>query len=133
MKKLSPFNPQLITEAYFPQFVKTPDQINYGQCFEWALYAYDTFEQLELFDVGIHAFVRYNSKFYDSERLKGVKDWQDLPAADLKRDVFGDFIPLTKYSRQEFVNTWRTQPMRFGTSWEEMSANVEKVLKANAG
>lgn len=133
MKKLSPFDPVLITKAYFPQFIHTPDQINYGQCFEWAIYAHDTFKGIELYDITIHAFVKHGGKYYDSERPQGEKDWHDLPACSPDRDTMSMITPLRKYTRSSFITRWNTQTFRFNTSWQQMTDNVKKVLKAANG
>jgi len=44
--------------------------------------AYLMFEGVELWSIGAHAFIKYQGKFYDSERLQGEEDWRDLPACN---------------------------------------------------
>lgn len=83
MMKLSQFQPELVTKAFPEVDLKAdPAKINRGLCMRWAYMAFHMFEGVELWDYGSHAFIRYQGKFYDSERLQGVEDWKDLPACN---------------------------------------------------
>jgi hypothetical protein len=119
MKKLTQFRPQLITETFFSD-VK-PNRINHGQCFIWAYLAYKSFKGVELYDTNCHAFVRYNGRYYDSERPKGEKNWYDLPANKHAFDV------PTKRKMGEFRSRWHSQTGRFETTWQEIDTKVKKI------
>ena len=79
MNKLKKFQPGLVVRA-FPEVVKDPADINMGRCMQWAYMAYCMFEGVELWSMAVHAFISYEGKFYDSERLRGVRRWMSLPA-----------------------------------------------------
>lgn len=131
MKKLTGFNPNFITKTYFPDFVNNPDKINYGQCFMWAYLAHETFSGVELWDTGVHAFVKYRGKFYDSETPEGVNDLEDLPANTRRTfcPCASCKAPARKYKRHSFQTEWHNQTHRFQVSWYEMDQWVDKVLK----
>lgn len=81
MQKLRQFIPELVTESFPEEDLRNdPKQINKGLCMRWAYMAYQMFEGVELWYIANHAFIRYQGKFYDSERLQGEEDWKDLPA-----------------------------------------------------
>lgn len=127
MKKLEQFNPKLITEHFFPQYLAAPEQINYGQCFMWAYLSHQVFAGCAIYDVGIHAFIKHRGKFYDSERLDGVEDWEDLPATH-EPDIGYRRTPLQKYTAHSFKDKWFSQTWRFNVSWSEMDAWAKKLI-----
>lgn len=61
---------------------ESAEAINEGSCFEWAT------EVISMVDCkivarchagGYHCFIEYRRKFYDSETLGGIRQWQNLP------------------------------------------------------
>lgn len=67
-----------ITEKHFSEF-SDPSLINYGNCYNWALYAKKYYPEAELVSSGHnktyldHAYVKINNLYYDSENPQGVK------------------------------------------------------------
>jgi len=122
MKKLSYFRPSLVTKSIFPTY-RDPAIVNEGECFIWAYSAFLIFDNVELYYVNCHAFVKYRKRFYDSEMLRGSTDWQDLPATS------GCSCPPIKVSPQIFKVAWGDQPQRFNTSWRKIEASARRVLK----
>ena len=122
MKKLSNFRPGRICPHFFSH-CKDPKEINKGECFIWAYLAHLLHVGVEIWYVDCHAFVRYKGKFYDSENLKGVRDWRDLPATE------GCRLPAQHYTAHEFKKGWRTQPKRFQTSWIQIELDAKEYLK----
>lgn len=122
MKKLTPFNPRLITEKFFSHH-KTPDTINEGECFIWAYLAHLVFKDVEIWYMNAHAFVRYRGRFYDSERLNGVAEWKYLPATK-----HGD-SEARRRKPETFKRYWASQPKRFKTSWREIESKAKGLLR----
>ena len=125
MQKLKQFNPQFITETFFPQYKNDPHKINWGQCFQWAYIAYMLFEGVELWDTHGHAFVRHQDKFYDSERLEGTTDWRELPAIASCRCRF--CTTAYRKSWTAFKKAWKHSCKIYGTNWEL----IEKQIREN--
>jgi hypothetical protein len=136
--KLVPFQPAIVTAAYFPSYLNTPEKLNEGRCWQWAYLAHKTFKDVELWDICDHAFVRYRNKFYDSERLFfGEMDWRDLPAASTG---WSDYLvcPECEAGNREpgaahllewqFKNHWTYQTRRYNTTWEELDRLAQKEL-----
>src|SRR5260370_36514472 len=115
--KLRRFQPKLITEVYFPHH-KKPITINDGECFVWAYLCFHTFVGVEIWHNPGHAFVRHGGKFYDSERIKGERDFRDLPA------IGGCDAGTCRMSQAQFKKEWRPQPPRFNTHLEPFEKNV---------
>lgn len=120
MKKLTPFKPALITKTFFKNY--DPSVINEGECFIWAYLAHLIFKDVEIWYLDCHAFVKYRGKFYDSERPRGVSDWQDLPATEDGSE------PARRRNVSTFKKYWASQPKRFDTSWAELESKARKVL-----
>lgn len=81
--KLDYFQPELVIETFpEPTLRNNPPQINRGYCMRWAYCAHQMFEDVELWSMIAHAFIKYNDKFYDAERLQGEEDWRNLPACN---------------------------------------------------
>jgi hypothetical protein len=121
VKKLPTFRPSLVTREFFPEYDDV-SVINEGECFIWAYAAYLLFKDIELWYTPHHAFVKYHGRFYDSERLRGVEHWQDLPAAGR------GFVPLQDRSIEAFKAGW-DHPERFNTSWRKIERHARKVLR----
>ena len=83
-----------LTEAYIKNYrrrLKSPADINKGDCFRFAYLAHKIFGgqlisvtvHVEFFTEefepdGSHAFLKIDNKYYDSESVLGVDDWQRL-------------------------------------------------------
>lgn len=122
MKKLPTFKPTLVTKRIFPGY-DDPSIINMGECFIWAYSAFLIFENVELWDVNCHAFVKYRGRFYDSVTLRGSPDWQDLPATE------GATTRATKYTVDGFKFWWHNNPEKYNTTWKKIEYNARKVLR----
>lgn len=125
--RLSRLKFNAITKYHFPKDI--PFKINQGRCFAWAYIAYCTFPNVQLCSTDIHAFIKYRGKFYDAERLTGVKDWKELPAAYKGKHPFYDSpLELRFHSKESFKKAWSGQPARFSLSWRglELKAKIRK-------
>lgn len=75
------FDGNLITKTFYSDW--DPEGINCGECFCWAYYARHIFHQVEMELWSTinhhHAFIKIGSRFYDSERPRGSRDWRLLP------------------------------------------------------
>lgn len=127
MKKLEHFNPSLITETFFPQYVDTPQMINYGQCFQWSYLCHQVFAGCGLWCVGTHAFIKRHHNFYDSETLQGTPDYLDMPANNAAPWMRQ---PLHKHLRHSFMTEWVSQTIRFNTSWGELDKQATKLIRS---
>src|SRR4051812_16795567 len=121
MRKLQTFRPTLITREFFSSY-RDVSIINDGECFIWAYSAYVIFGDVEVWYNNHHAFVKHRGRFYDSERLKGVSSWQDLPATK-------GGGPAARTTIVSFKKAWAHNPMSFGTTWEKIESNARKVLR----
>jgi hypothetical protein len=107
MNKLKRFQPELVIQAFPETYRGNPAKINKGQCFRWAFIAYNLFEDVELWSYGIHAFVKVEKKFYDSERLQGEEDWKDLPACNFGKGCGNLYCISCKKARSVSLDTFQ--------------------------
>ena len=119
--KIQHFKPSLVTKSFFPEYDDVAI-INHGECFIWAYAAFMMFEGIELWYNGCHAFVRYRGRFYDSEVLRGSRDWADLPATE------GGGVPI-QVPVSKFRLDWGGNPREFNTSWKEVESRARKALR----
>jgi hypothetical protein len=120
MRKLSSkLNVSFITKTFFPD-VYAPD-INCGDCWMWAYYAWSIYKDVELWDIDCHAFIKYNGKFYDSERPRGVKDWRKLPATEYGNDCDRP----RKRTQKTFKKEWGA----WCANWKTMDKKAADVIK----
>lgn len=137
MKKLDgPLNVKFINRTFFPEY-KDVSVINEGECFLWAYITFKVYKDVELWDMGAHAFVRskLDGKFYDSERPQGEEDWKDLPATNFGEGCGCSVCqrPAKQYKTiVRFKKSWTGMTKRFGVKWEEVDANIHKVLREHA-
>lgn len=92
-----------ITKKYFPQL--SPQQINRGDCFNWAYVAYKNYDNVLLFTVeeyGGHAFAKIGNKYFDAESPYGELHWANLV---FFRKVQKQIIPWQQ-SLNEFLIYW---------------------------
>lgn len=126
MEKLTgPLDVRFINETFFPEY-KDVSVINEGECFHWAYVAFRLYKGVQLWDISTHAFVRYDGKFYDSERPLGEEDWKDLPAANFGVGTSYEARPI---SPREFKKAWRGSARRFRVVWKDVRAQVQKVVQ----
>ena len=136
MKKLNgPLDVHFINDTFFPEY-RDVSVINMGECFLWAYIAYRLYKNVELWDMGAHAFVRskVDGKFYDSERPQGEEEWERLPATF---DGTGCGCsrceqPARKFKTAgNFRRGWRGCAKRFGVKWREVHEQIKKVIREN--
>lgn len=125
MSKISKFQPELITQLYFPDDIVSPQQINYGRCFMWAYMGHETFRNTEIWCTAVHAFLKHRGLYFDSETLNGSANWKSLPAN--RRDLTRRQTPH-HHPTKEFKTVWDRQPSRFNTSWHQMDVDVRQIL-----
>lgn len=88
----------------------------------WAYLSFLIFDKIELWDIPIHAFVKYKNKFYDSETLNGTMDWRDLPACN-----FGaSFQSAQKRSPVDFQLLWNKNYIK--PDWNYYQKIAEQFL-----
>lgn len=125
MKLSGPVDVEFINETFFPDY-KDVSVINEGECFLWAYIVWCLYEGIELWDCGIHAFVRYNGKFYDSEKPQGEDDWKDLPACNFGCGL--GFREAERYHVVNFKRDWEISAERFEIDWYEIRERVQRVI-----
>lgn len=101
------FNPTFINRHFFPNYLKHGilDTINHGRCYDWAYYAHRLFKA-QLWTTDYHAWVRWDGRYFDSETVKGVRNflglrcnirnafpvpWSDNPPQEIHIQEFKDF------------------------------------------
>ena len=133
MKKLNgPLNVRFINRHFFP---KQPEfTINQGECFLWAYLAYRLYDDVELWDMGSHAFVRSKrtGKFYDSERPQGVKNWKDLPATNWGHGCGCGRCqqPARKFKTAgKFRRSWIGMMKRFEVDYVQLNDKINQFIK----
>ena len=63
-------------------FGKPEEEINEGECFDWATIVFDAVEGSKIAGHNIgcgHCWVEYRGLCFDAEVPRGVKDWKQLP------------------------------------------------------
>lgn len=125
MKKLHPFQPKIITNLFK---YSNPEQINEGECFVWAYYAFLIFKDVKLCYTRCHAFVKYNGKYYDSEAHAGENDWRDLKANDFGFGSSKNGLEKS-VSVKQFKYFWRDEPERFWTSWQDIEKKAKDIIR----
>jgi hypothetical protein len=120
VEKLKEFIPELVTLSFPEQDLRdNPQQINKGLCMRWAYMAYIMFEGVELYSIGAHAFVKYQGKFYDSERLQGEEDWKDLPACNFGVGCGCGICKqgIRKHTEENFKKFWNKNFIKPNWHW----------------
>lgn len=137
MKRLNgPPNVEFINNKFFSHHARASD-INQGECFLWAYYAYRLYKNVELWDMGSHAFVRdkVTGKFYDSERPNGEVDWKELPATN-----WGHGCGCSRCQQPprqfkvagKFRRSWRGMTKRFMVEWNTIHLKIKKAIEEHA-
>lgn len=124
--KLARFDPEYINQQFFPDI--DPQTINNGRCWQWAYLTYHTFQHVELWSMGSHAFVRYKRKFYDAERITGEKDYKDLPATNFGMGC-GCNECRSKPKQQtvpEFQKYWESMRKFYNISWLSLEQKIKR-------
>ena len=130
LKKLSKFQPELVTQSFHVDWLRNdPIKINTGWCMQWAYTAHYMFEDVELWYMTSHAFVRYQDKFYDSERLQGENDWRDLPATNFGKGCgcFKCSVPARHVSVAKFRTVWEGN--RIQPNWDRYEHFASKAIE----
>lgn len=133
MKKLAgPIDVKFINRTFFPEYLDVA-VINQGECFLWAYLAYRLYKNVELWDMGSHAFVRdrVTGKFYDSEKPNGEEDWQELPATNWGK---GCGCPRCQEPARHFKTArkfryaWRGCAKRHHVRCKKLHQEIKKVI-----
>ena len=119
-----PLDVHFINQTFFPN--DDVKDINYGRCFLWAYTAFRLYKRVELWDFEIHAFVRYEGRFYDSERPLGELDWRDLPATNWGPATYE---PARRVSPKTYKKRWAPSAEDFNVVWKDVRAQVQKVVE----
>lgn len=136
MKKLEgPLDVKFINKTFFPEY-QDVSVINQGECFLWAYIAFHLYENLELWSMGAHAFVRskLDKKFYDSERPKGEENWKDLPATNFGVGCGCNICSQgarKHISIKKYQHTWRGMAKRHNTDWNLVDLKIKQVIEEN--
>jgi hypothetical protein len=139
LRKLDPFQPLIVTATYFDSYINTPQLINQGMCWQWAYLAHKTFKDVELWDTCDHAFVRYQGKFYDSQKPFGEYDWRNLPAAHFgsiwtcsECKIIGRQGGAALLTEQQFRDHWQSQTKRYNITFTDLDQKAEQELRRRA-
>lgn len=129
-----PVNVGLINKEFFPNDLDDLHHINEGRCWLWAYIAYRLYPEVELWSTGVHAFIRHQGKFYDSERPRGERDFNKLPA-NIHRSACSCQtckIPGQMVAPDQFVTDtwWGRHAWKEDIDFKELDARVEKFLNA---
>lgn len=136
MKKLNgSLDVNFINRTFFPDYLDV-SVINMGECFLWAYLAYRLYKNIELWDMGAHAFVRdkVTGKFYDSERPQGESDWRNLPATNFGQGCGCPRCqdPPRKFkTARKFRYSWRGMAKRHHVSWKKLHQEIKEVIEKN--
>jgi hypothetical protein len=134
MKRLDgPPNVEFINNKFFSHHTRASD-INQGECFLWAYLAYRLYKNVELWDMGAHAFVRdkVTGKFYDSERPQGEEDWKELPATNWGQGCGCSRCqqPARKFNvARKFRKAWIGMTKKHKVQWEAIDLKIKKVIE----
>jgi hypothetical protein len=119
------FDANLITSTFF-KGVK-PSNINCGDCWRWAYYAYRLFPGVELWTNSDHAWIKYNGLYYDSESPNGVECFEDLKCNRFMGSFDGE-----KLSLRLFKDFWREENRRIKLpGWQMLEANIRRFKRNN--
>jgi hypothetical protein len=136
MKKLDgPLDVGFINRTFFSEHTNVAT-INKGECFLWAYLAYRLYKNVELWDMGAHAFVRdkVTGKFYDSERPQGEEDWKDLPATNFGKGCGCHRCkqPARKFRvARKFRYAWRGMAKLHHVRWKKLHQEIKEVIEKN--
>jgi len=118
------FSASFVTRTFYPYEYKHKcrDEINMGQCYDWAYIAYCLWANVELWTSDYHAWVKVGTKFYDSETFNGDPDLKKLGCN--RRCGWGEVEPM-QVSAHKFKVIWDT----YGHPNHEWDLQVEKITK----
>lgn len=133
MKKLNgPLDVGFINRTFFSDYYDV-SVINQGECFRWAYIAYRLYNDVELWDIPSHAFVRSKTTglYYDSETPDGEVDWRDLPATN-----FGVGCGCGRCGEPPrhfkvlgfFRFVWRGMAKRYETDWHLLNQQITELI-----
>lgn len=121
MRKLSgPIDASLITKEFFPGHVGHEDNINCGQCMEWAYIAYRLYEDVELYSNHCHAFVKQGGKYYDSESPNGSRSYRGLKCNQMCGMKYAE-----KQTLREFQTSWENA----GVDWKGLDLYIKSFWR----
>lgn len=128
------FNGNFISRHFYPNYFRSwVNQINRGECYDWAYYAHRLFG-LELWTTDWHAWVKEvhtaGNRHYDSESPNGVKNLLNLNFH--RRNSYP--IPWqsqspTQLSLEDFKDFWDEIGAKNRYHWDSiLEVNIKRVL-----
>lgn len=133
MRKLTTFQPELVIRCFPEQWWLYPAEINKGKCMQWAYYAYCLFDGVRLWSYGSHAFIKHGTRYYDSERLAGERDWRDLPACNFGKGCGRHLCTLcSKRARPMNVNRFQETWGGYDLPWHRYYQTANQWLERNS-
>lgn len=125
-----PLDVKLINRSFFPNDIDVRE-INRGRCFLWAYVAFRLYKRVELWSFGVHAFVKYEGRFYDAESPIGEEDWKDLRACNFGQGCGCHHCNnAERVSPKTFKSTeyWGKNACSRNIVWKEVRDNVQKFV-----
>jgi hypothetical protein len=131
MEKLRVFQPELVIELFPTVFQEDPARVNRGNCMKWAYLSYRIFRNCRLYSYGSHAFIKYQSLYFDSERLDGEQDWRDLPACNFGKGCAQSWCQFCLDAKQVSPNDFkkRWQHCNGYQRWSEYRLIADRFLQ----
>lgn len=130
-----PLDVRFINRTFFPDDLDSTADINKGRCWLWAYIAFRLYKKVELWSFGTHAFVKFEGRFYDSERPIGEEDWKDLPACNFGRGcgchhcITAEHVSPKQFKSLEY---WGKNARSRKVVWKDVRAQVQKVVEAHS-
>lgn len=130
--RLQIFRPDIVNRKFFHGI--DPQLINNGHCFIWAYIGFKLFENVEIFDIYTHAFVKKSNLYFDSESIHGVRNFTDLPVikAGLKiepKEYEYYCKNKTKHDEKSFKFAWRNACLKVNTTWSKLDYCIHGFTK----
>jgi hypothetical protein len=113
------FNARFVARHFFPE--KYPNQlraINGGECYDFAWLCFRLFPGVQLWSSDWHAWVELQGKFFDSEALRGVTDYLDLPFHKRNREIYWDEQEPRSMDLTSFKALWDSVGIGRRCHWE---------------
>lgn len=116
-----------IHEKIFP-FCKVPEDINWGNCFNWALVVkrlLHSYYTVDLYNDSneSHAFVKIRDLYFDSESPRGVKSNTKLHIHRHRREQYSKLTPVHPLV---FFNFWKEEGYARIWSTKEIDRKIAK-------
>lgn len=120
------FSATFITKTFYPGW--KPAVINCGECYSWAYCALKVFPNsgIELCNTenNEHAFIKIGNLFYDSESVRGVKDWRQLHCITFMARGSKYLMRAQKYSLSKYKSLWNNKD-----HWKKLDNLIKEKIK----